>query len=76
MGATFGAAQVAEKRGCARKAAILRAAVGAAFGAVPGVAVVAQRTGKYPPSRSVFIAGAPVLSGIGAAVAVRGCHAP
>jgi hypothetical protein len=76
LGATFGTARVAEKRGCARKAAIFRAAVGSAFGAIPGVAIVAQRTGKYPPSRSIFIAGAPFLSGIGAAVAVRGCHAP
>ena len=76
LGATFGAAHVAEKRGCARKAAIVRAALGSAFGALPGVAIVAQRTGKYPPSRSIFIAGAPFLSGIGAAVAVRGCRGP
>jgi len=76
LGATFGAARVAENRGCGRKAALVRAITGAVIGAAPGVAIVAQRTGKYPPSRSIFIAGAPLLSGIGAAVAVRGCHAP
>ena len=76
LGATWGAVQVAEKRGCARKAAIMRAIVGAALGVAPGVAIVAQRSGKYPASRSIFIAGAPLLSGIGAAVAVGGCHAP
>jgi hypothetical protein len=76
LGATFGAVQVAEKRGCARKTAIMRSLIGATVGAAPGVAIVAQRTGKYPPSRAIFIAGAPLLSGIGAAVAVSGCHAP
>ena len=76
LGATFGAVRVAEKRGCERKKAIMRAFLGATVGVVPGIAIVAQRTGKYPPSRSMFIAGAPVLSGIGAAVAVHGCHAP
>ncbi len=76
VGSTFGAVEVAEKRGCARTPAILRAAIGAAIGSVPGISIVARRTGKYPPSRSIFIAGAPLLSGIGAAVAVVGCHAP
>lgn len=76
LGATFGAVKVAEKRGCARKSAIMRAVAGAAVGSAPGVAIVAQRTGKYPPSRAVFIAAAPLLSGIGATVAVAGCRAP
>jgi len=76
LGATLGAVKVAQKRGCPRKAAIIRAALGAALGIAPGVAIAAPRAGKYPPSRAMFIAGAPLLAGIGGAVAVQGCHAP
>jgi hypothetical protein len=76
LGSTIGAVRVAEKRGCSRRTAILRAAIGAAIGSAPGLSIVASRSGKYPPSRSIFIAGAPLLSGIGAAAAVVGCHAP
>jgi hypothetical protein len=75
-GSTLGAARVAQKRGCPRNAAMLRAAAGAIMGSAPGLIVVAPRPGKYPPSRSVFIAGAPLLSGLGAAAAVIGCHGP
>jgi hypothetical protein len=75
VGSTIGAVRVAEKRGCARSTAMGRALIGAAVGSAPGVIIVAGRPGKYPPSRSIFIAAAPLLSGIGAAVAVRGCHA-
>jgi hypothetical protein len=75
VGSTLGAVRVAEKRGCARGPAILRAAIGATIGAAPGLSIVARRSGKYPPSRSIFIAGAPFLSGLGAAAAVAGCHA-
>ena len=75
VGSTFGAVRVAEKRGCARSAAILRAAVGATIGAAPGLSIVARRSGKYPPSRSIVIAGTPFLSALGAAAAVVGCHA-
>jgi hypothetical protein len=74
VGSTFGAVRVAEKRGCARSAAVLRAAIGATIGAAPGLSIVASRLGKYPPSRSIFIAATPLLSGIGAAAAVVGCH--
>jgi len=74
VGSTFGAVRVAEKRGCARSAAILRAAIGATIGAAPGLSIVASRSGKYPPSRSIVIAATPLLSGIGAAGAVIGCH--
>jgi len=74
VGSTFGAVRVAEKRGCARSTAIGRAMMGAAVGSAPGVIIVAGRSGKYPPSRAIFIAAAPLLSGIGAAVAVIGCH--
>lgn len=75
VGSSFGAVRVAEKRGCARSAAILRAAVGASIGAAPGLSIVAKRSGKYPPSRSIIIAGTPFLSGLGAVAAVVGCHA-
>src|SRR6266404_9196984 len=57
VGSTFGAVRVAEKRGCARGTAILRAAIGATIGAAPGLNIVARRSGKYPPSRSIVIAG-------------------
>src|SRR6266853_572299 len=72
VGSTFGAVRVAEKRGCARSAAILRATIGATIGAAPGLSIVARRSGKYPPSRSIFLAGTPFLSGLGAAAAVGG----
>ena len=75
VGSTIAAVRVAEKRGCARSTAIGRAMIGAAVGSAPGVIIVAGRPGKYPTSRSMFIAAAPLLSGIGAAVAVLGCHA-
>src|SRR5438105_2756604 len=75
VGSTFGAVRVAEKRGCARSTAIMRATIGAAIGSAPGVSIVAQRSGKYPPSRAIFVAAAPLLSGIGAVVAVIGCQA-
>ena len=75
VGSTLGAARVARKRGCPQRAAILRAAIGATIGAAPGLSIVASRSGKYPPSRSIVIAGTPLLSGIGAAAAVIGCKA-
>jgi hypothetical protein len=74
VASTLGAARLGERRGCASSAAILRAAIGAVIGSAPGLSIVAHRSGKYPPSRSMLIAGAPFLSGIGAAAAVVGCH--
>ena len=75
VGATRAAARLAQKRGCPRRAALMRAFGGAALGAAPGLIIVAQRSGNYPPSRSVVMLGTPVLAGIGAAAAVIGCHA-
>jgi hypothetical protein len=75
VGATLGAARLAQKRGCPRRAAILRALAGAALGSAPGLIVIAQRPRNYPPPRSLIIAGTPILAGIGAAAAVIGCHA-
>jgi hypothetical protein len=74
LGATLGAARVAHQRGCPWRAAILRAVGGAAIGVAPGLTIVAGRPGKYPPSRSILIASAPLLGGIGAAAAVIGCQ--
>jgi len=74
-GATLAAAHVAEKRGCPHRAALLRAFGGAVLGIAPGLSIVAQRSGKYPPSRSVVILGTPLFAGLGAAAAVVGCHA-
>ena len=74
VGGTWGAVHVAEKQGCARNAAIMRAVRGAVMGVAPGILMMTSGAGRYPPLRSMFIAGAPVLSGAGAAIAVRGCH--
>jgi hypothetical protein len=75
IGSTFGAARIAEKRGCPRREAIWRAMAAAAIGVAPGAIIAARRLGRYPPSRSLMIATAPLLGGIGAAAAVVGCHA-
>ncbi len=76
LGATYGAARVAHERGCPWREAILRAVAGGAIGVAPGLSIVARRSGKYPPSRSMVVAATPLLGGIGAAAAVIGCHAP
>lgn len=76
VGATWGAARIAERQGCARRAAIMRSALGATIGLASGLVILAPSSGRYPPSRSMFTLGAPVLSGVGAALAVRGCRAP
>jgi hypothetical protein len=74
VGATLGAARMAEKRGCPRGAALMRAFAGAALGAAPGLIIVVPRPGKYPPSRSLVILGTPLLAGFGATAAIIGCH--
>jgi len=76
VGATWGAARIAERRGCPHETAITRSALGAVIGLAPDLVLLAPRSAQYPPLRSVLIAGAPVLSGLGAALAVHGCHAP
>jgi len=74
-GATLGAARVARQRGCRARAATWRALAGAALGAAPGLLVVARSPEEYPPGRTALVAGAPLLAGAGAAVAVIGCRA-
>jgi hypothetical protein len=76
VGATWGAVRIAEKRGCRRQEAITRSALGSMIGLASGTVILAPSSGKFPPARSMFILGAPLLSGIGAAIAVRGCHEP
>ena len=76
VGATLGAAKVAQKRGCPRGASLVRTFAGAALGAAPGLIIVSGRPGKYPPSRSAVILGTPLLAGVMAAAAVMGCQAP
>jgi hypothetical protein len=74
VGSTLKSVRIAERRGCQRRDAILRAAAGGALGVLPGATIVALRPSKYPASRSFFIAAAPIFSGLGAAAAVAGCH--
>jgi hypothetical protein len=77
VGATWGAVRVAEKRGCPRQQAVMRSVLGSMIGLASGAAVIlAPSSGKYPPARSMFTLGAPLLSGIAAAIAVRGCRGP
>lgn len=76
VGATLGAARTADKRGCPHESAITSSAFGAAIGLAPSILVLAPRGNRYRQWRSVFTIGAPVLSGLGAAFAVRGCRAP
>lgn len=74
VGAAWGAARVAERRGCGRERAVRRSALGAAVGLAPGILIVAPHSIQSPPLRSALLAAVPVFSGIGAAFAVRGCR--
>ena len=74
VGATYGAATGARRRGCPAGAAWWRAAVGAGIGGLPGALMAARRYQYLPPRRSVVLLSAPLLAGVGAAAAVAGCH--
>ena len=76
VGATLGAARTAERRGCPHESAVTRSALGAAIGLAPSILVLAPRGGRFAQWRAMFTLGAPVLSGLGAAFAVRGCRGP
>ena len=76
VGAALGAARTAERRGCPHESAVTRSILGAAIGLAPSILVVAARGGRYAQWRATFTIGAPVLSGLGAAFAVRHCRAP
>lgn len=74
LGATVGAAIGAMRRGCPVAPSWWRAAGGAALGLLPGALSGAAGGEKFPPSRSWLIMTTPIVSGAGAALAVRGCH--
>ena len=74
VGATLGAARTAEQRGCPHGAAVTRSVLGAAIGVAPSILVLAPRGGRYARWRAMFTIGAPALTGLGAALAVRGCR--
>lgn len=73
-GATVGATLMARERGCPTPLAILRSLGGAAVGALPGALIVARRPENYPPRRSIYVFGAPLLAAAGATLAVVSCH--
>ncbi|HWL38766.1 MAG TPA: hypothetical protein VNO75_00895 [Gemmatimonadaceae bacterium] len=73
-GATTGVARMARKRGCPSREATVRAFAGATVGVLPGLFIVARRPDKYPPGHSALMIGAPVLAGVGAALAVANCR--
>lgn len=74
IGATAGAAIMANRRGCPARTATWRALAGALIGVAPGVAATIHGGDKFPASRSALIFTAPLVSGLGAAAAVVGCH--
>ncbi len=67
-------AWTARGRGCPRTQAYVRAAAGAALGALPGMLAVAGSGGRYPPPRSALVLGTPLLSALGAGAAVVTCQ--
>ena len=73
-GAAFAATRIARERGCRTRPAFWRSLGGAALGVIPGSLIVAGHPPKYPPRRSMFVAGAPLLAAAGATLAVAGCH--
>lgn len=74
IGASNSADRIAKNRGCSRTAALRRALAGSLVGVAPGVIIAAQRSGNYPPGRTAFLIGAPILAGVGAAAAISSCH--
>lgn len=75
VGAAWGATRIAKRRGCAHEEAVTRSVLGATAGLASGLLILAPSSGRYPSARSMFTVGAPVLSGLGAAFAVKGCGA-
>ncbi len=73
-GATWAAANGAIARGCPRQSAITRAVGGAIVGALPTIVVAARGSDKWPPHRTAVVVAGPLLSAVGATVAIAGCH--
>ena len=73
-GATGMAIAMARIRGCPLRPAAWRATAGSVVGMLPAIITAATPSKKIPSGRSWRIASAPVLGGLGAAIAVAGCH--
>lgn len=73
-GAAWSAANGAIARGCPRQHAITRALGGAIVGALPSIVVGARESDKWPPPRTAVVVAGPLLSAVGATVAIASCH--
>ncbi|HEX7018854.1 MAG TPA: hypothetical protein VF159_02510 [Gemmatimonadaceae bacterium] len=73
IGATYGASGIAQERGCAREASILRSFGGALLGVVPGAVAALTSHGRYPPPRTFLVMTVPLAAAGGAAIASSGC---
>jgi hypothetical protein len=78
VGSAATAATVAVWRGCPKGQAVARSIAGAAIGGVSGWLAYSagQRSDRYPARRTWQIGLTPVVSGLGSALAVMGCHRP
>ncbi|MFL5560613.1 MAG: hypothetical protein ACJ79K_03975 [Gemmatimonadaceae bacterium] len=74
VGATAGAVIMARQRGCPTREAIWRASAGSVLGLLPGLVTASHDPQHTPPSRSIRLGTAPLLGGLGAVLAVAGCH--
>lgn len=73
-GAALGALAMARLRGCGFGPGVARAVTGTIIGGLPAMITAAKRSDRIPAKRSMMIGSAPILAGLTAAVAVRGCH--
>ena len=73
-GATGMAIAMARLRGCPLRPAFWRATAGSIVGMLPAIITGAKPSARTPSGRSWRIASAPVLGGLGASIAVAGCH--
>lgn len=73
-GATAGAVVMARVRGCPTRSAVLRASAGSMIGMLPAMITALTSPPRTPAPRSVLLGSAPILGGVGAALAVRDCH--
>jgi len=73
-GSVGGAVAMARIRGCPLRPAFWRSTGGTILGMLPGIITLATPSRKTPARRSWLIGTTPVLGGIGATLAVAGCH--
>ena len=74
VGATSKAAHLARKKGCPLSEAMGRAFAGAALGLTPAALIAAKSAPVLRAHETLFVAGAPVFSGLLAAAFVKSCH--